>query len=288
MVVGLALAAACLLGVALVLGQQGLRRIEPLTGAAISLPSATALLCLLFAARFDPAAWNSEAAGYFALSGVLFPAAVTLLGFEANRRVGPVLTASIGNLSPVFAVALAALLLGELPQPLQWLGLLIIALGLLVLLRAPRSGGPVQGPLWLAVGFAVLGAAIRGFVQPVAKLGLVLWPDPLAAAAIGYVVSVTMIFSACLVLRRPVLQLRRPGAPWFVGLGACNGAAVLCMFSALQMGEVAIVAPLVATFPLFTLVIGWIALRQRENLPRMLIGAGLTVIGVICLVATVA
>ncbi|WP_341894908.1 DMT family transporter [Ferrovibrio terrae] len=288
MVVGLALAAAFLLGLALVLGQQGLRRIEPLTGAAISLPSATAILCILFALRFDPAAWHSEAALYFALSGMLFPAAVTLLGFEANRRVGPVLTASIGNLSPVFAVALAAILLGELPRPLQWIGLLVIAAGLLVLLRAPRTAGTVHGPLWLAMGCAVLGAAIRGFVQPIAKLGLALWPDPLAAAAIGYVVSVTMIFSACLLLRRPVLQLRRPGAAWFVGLGLCNGAAVLCMFAALGSGEVAVVAPLVATFPLFTLVIGWIALRQRENLPRMLIGAGLTVIGVICLVTTVA
>lgn len=285
LIVALSLAAAFLIGLALVLGQFGLRHIEPLSGAATSLPSATLVLGLLFAWQFDPAAFDATAVLYFALSGVMFPAAVTLMVFEANRRIGPVITASIGNLSPVFAVALATLLLGELPQPLQWLGLAVIALGLLILLQAPRSGntGKLQ---WLAVGLAVLGAAIRGFVQPIAKLGLALWPDPLAAAAIGYVVSVGVVFTACLLLRRPVLQYRKPGGLWFIGVGLCNGGGVFCMFSALKIGSVAIVAPLVATFPLFTLLIGWLVFGERENLPRLLLGASLTVFGVACLVTT--
>jgi drug/metabolite transporter (DMT)-like permease len=285
MVVALALAAAFLLGLGLVMGQFGLRRIDPLAGACISLPTATVIFGLLFALRFEAADWHGHAVLYFALSGLLFPAAVTLLGYQANRQIGPVLTASIGNLSPVFAVALAAILLGELPQPLQLLGILIIGLGLVILLQRRQMPG-VRSLHWLAIGFAVLAAAIRGFVQPVAKLGLALWPSPLAAATVGYAVSSLVMFSLYALTRRALPRLVQPGAGWFNGVGLCNGGAVLCMFSALGMGDVAIVAPLVATFPLFTLLIGHVALRQRDGLRRMLLGAGLTVIGVACLLIT--
>lgn len=290
MLVILALTTAALFGLALVLGQFGLRRIEPLAGACISLPTATIILCLLFAAQTGMTGWppaESMRAGlpYFALSGLLFPAIVTLLTFLANRQIGPVLTASFGNLSPIFAVALAAVLLGEWPLPLQWTGIAIILCGVFILLYAPR-GSRASSLRLAAVGFAVLAACIRGFMQPVSKLGLVAWPDPLAAAAIGYVCSSGTMYAIYLVMQRRLPRILRPGALWFVGIGLCNGAAMLCLFLALSLGEVIIVAPLVATYPVFTLLIGRL-LRSQDRLPaRGLAGVALTVLGVICLLVT--
>ncbi len=43
----------------------------------------------------------------FAAVGLLFPGAATLLTFAANRALGPVITGTLGNLAPLFAVARA-------------------------------------------------------------------------------------------------------------------------------------------------------------------------------------
>ena len=75
----------------------------------------------------------------FALSGCLFPAAVTLLTFEANRRVGPAITGALGNLSPLFAILIAFLVLGEVPRSGQLVGVAVILAGVLLIIGAPRS-----------------------------------------------------------------------------------------------------------------------------------------------------
>jgi len=46
------------------------------------------------------------------------------------------------------------------------------------------------------------------------------------------------------------------------------------------MGRVPLVAPLVATYPLFTLAFSAILLRSERIHPRLLVGVGLTVLGV--------
>ena len=58
---------------------------------------------MLSPAMLDTSSFNASGALLFALSGCLFPAVVTLLTFEANRRVGPSVTGALGNLSPLFA-----------------------------------------------------------------------------------------------------------------------------------------------------------------------------------------
>ena len=43
----------------------------------------------------------------FVAIGLVFPALLTLLTFASNRALGPVVTSTLGNLAPLFAVALA-------------------------------------------------------------------------------------------------------------------------------------------------------------------------------------
>ena len=125
---------------------------------------------------------------------MLFPAAVTLLTFEANRRIGPTLTGALGNLTPLFAVLLAVLLLGEAPRMGQLVGMALIALGVLVLILRPGQGFSVH--VLPALALPVAAALIRGLVQPVVKLGLAGWPNPFAAITFGYLVSATTILLA--------------------------------------------------------------------------------------------
>ena len=55
----------------------------------------------------------------FIAIGLFFPASLTLLTFASNRALGPVITSTLGNLAPLFAVATAVILLHEPLHPPQ-------------------------------------------------------------------------------------------------------------------------------------------------------------------------
>jgi drug/metabolite transporter (DMT)-like permease len=220
----------------------------------------------------------------FACVGLLFPAAVTLITFEANRRLGPVVAGSLGNLAPVFAVLLAFLLLGEPLRVAQLLGLAVILAGIAAL-TAPAGNQITGWRSWYLV-LPLAAAALRGFIQPVIKLGLAVWPSPFAAALIGYVVSSVVVV---VTLRRRSGRWRpavsRRAAAWFAGVGLCNGLAVLLMYAALARGPVSLVSPLVATYPLVTVIASALVLQAIDNQIRIAMGAALTVAGVGLLLA---
>jgi len=60
---------------------------------------------------------------------------------------------------------------------------------------------------------------------------------------------------------------------------------VLLLYAALANGPVALVAPLVATYPLVTIVGSILLDGKIEGGPRLAIGVALTVLGVVLLLA---
>ena len=280
----LALCAAACFGLALVLTQFGLRHLSPRQGAAVSISTTALLFWLLAPLALDLGAWDGRAVAIFLALGLLFPAAVTLLTFEANRRMGPSGSGALGNLAPLFAVALAAPALGEAPDWLQTAAIATILIGVAAL-SVDRRWLDTSWPYW-AAGLPIAAAAIRGFVQPVMKLGLALWPSPFAAALAGYTVSAIVVAGA--VARGPGAPsgaLRRPGAAWFAVVGICNGTAVVAMYAALARGSVVVVAPLVATYPLVTLLLAAVLWRNTPTTLPQVVGVALTVLGAAALIA---
>jgi len=283
--IALALGAAGFFGLALVLTQHGLRHAAPVPGAAVSVSTTAVGFLLASPVLVDWPAATLPAALVFAAVGCLFPASVTILTFRANQRLGPHVTGALGNLAPLFAVLFAVVLLGEVPEPGQVAGVVVIVIGATVLvLGSTRGVGMAAG---LALLLPLAAALVRGVVQPAVKVGFETWPDPFAAATIGYLVSAGVVLAA-LTLRGGTLPLRngRAGLLWFAAVGLCNGAAVVTMYAALARGPVALVAPLVATYPLATLVFGALLLRALTIGPRVVLGVAITVVGVALLLAS--
>ena len=108
-----AFASATFLGAGVVTTQLGLRTVEPLSGAAISVPTFTLLFLLAspFILAGEPVVWRGLP--IFIAIGLFFPASLTFLTFASNRALGPVITSTLGNLAPLFSVALAVALLHE-------------------------------------------------------------------------------------------------------------------------------------------------------------------------------
>jgi drug/metabolite transporter (DMT)-like permease len=300
----LAFAAAFLFGLALVLAQVGLRYVAPLSGAAIAIPSATALfICVApFALADATPVW--AAVPIFAAIGLMFPGTVTLLTFAANRALGPVMTGTLGNLAPLFAVALAFVILGEALRVLQLGGLFAIVAGIVVL-TAVRGENAHRWRSWYLL-LPLAAAALRGANQATVKLGLEIWPSPFAAALTGYLVSTVVVLTAArlgtgrFVAAAPA-RADEPGSGeyparglikwwprwllWFVAVGWCNGLAALLMYAALAQGSVALVSPLVATYPLVTVVGSTLLFGKVEGGLQLALGVALTVVGVALLIA---
>jgi drug/metabolite transporter (DMT)-like permease len=284
MVAVTALASAACYALALVLAQIGLRGQSVLAGATVSLPTTAFVLCLIGVARLDPANSDPRAAAIFAGTGLFFPVAVTLLSFQGNRLLGPNLAGALGNATPLFAVTFGILILGDHLTVQSALGLACI-LGGVALLSIP---GKLEARRWTAAALAVplAAAIIRGTVQPVMKLGLAFWPEPLAATVISYAASASVMLGVSLVLGRGRLLLPEPRAmPLFACVGLLNGASVLLLYSALAIGRVSVVAPLVAIYPLFTLAFSTVLLRGEILHARLLAGIAATVLGVVLLLA---
>lgn len=275
-----ALAAAAGLGAGMITTRQGLRYASVAAGAAIGVPSSTLVFWCLAPFVLDTGGFNLAAAGVFALVGLFFPAAVTLLTYSGNQRMGPTITSAVSCTTPLFALSGAILFLGEHLSAGNVLGTGAIVLGMFALTWS--RGALARGwPLWaLVLPFAA--AALRAVAQVLTKAGLALWHNPYAAGLIGYTVSAVVILAATR-LRGPRKPTDRRALPWFFATGMFNGASLFLMYTALGKGKVALVSPIVATYPLFTLALSLVFLRHERVPPRVALGAALTVAGVVIL-----
>lgn len=283
--IALALGSGALFALALVLTRFGLDSLPPLSGASISIPTTALLFVGTAPFTVDIGHWHAGAVALFALAGIFFPVAVTLLTFASNRRLGPTLTGAFGNLTPLFATGLAVVLVGNVPTPMQWFGIAAIVAGVIGLfLDGPTAAR--TWPLW-ALLLPIGAALMRGLVQPLVKLGLASWPNPFAAATIGYVISAVVVVALRNARRADSRRYSGAGVLWFAGVGICNGGAVLAMYAALTQGPVWLVASLVATYPLAVLLLERAILGRFPMLRSAgVIGVGAIVGGVVLLVAS--
>jgi drug/metabolite transporter (DMT)-like permease len=282
--ISLALLSALGFGAALVSSRIGLRTLDARTGAAISIPTATALFVMASPFALDSAGFSARALLLFVVVGLFFPALVTLLTFRSNEQLGPTITGAVSGTSPLFALLAAALFLGERIPAQATLACVAIAAGILVLTwkqGAVRAGFGARSLLW-----PVTGAVLRGLAQALAKAGLALWPNPFAAGLIGYLVSSGTVLGASQLRRDGQPPLNRHGVVWFAITGVLNGGAVLLMYGALGMAPVSLVAPIVASYPLITVLLSTVFLREETVTARMVTGLVITVLAVIYLIAS--
>ncbi len=277
----LALGAAFCFALALILTQFGLRTMPSWRSPLYSIGGALIVAWLAAILFVDWSTFNLDAALIFAGVGCIFPVVVSILGVRSNERLGPAVAGAVGNVTPIFAVLGAVLFLGERLGLLQLAGLAMVVGGVALLALRGGSGGR-HWSVWV-LGLPLAAALVRGAIQPAIKSGLALWPEPLAAAAIGYALSSVVIVS--LVGRRALREgpAIRSGVLWFLAVGFANGSATFLLYAALGLGSITVVAPLVALFPLIGVVLSWILLRGEQLHAIGLLGILVSVAGVILL-----
>jgi drug/metabolite transporter (DMT)-like permease len=280
-----ALGSASLFGLGLVITQFGLRDMTPALGATFSMPMAALVFWSSAPFLADFSGWDGDAVLLFAVVGIFFPGMITLLTFEANRLMGPYVSGAIGNLAPLFAVVAALVVLGEALDILQWLAVAAILGGVTTMsLRRQWDGGS-----WRRWVIALpLGAALcRGLGPPVLKIGLGWWPNPFVAVLICYAMSASVAIAVGLWRTRGTRRIvTRKGVLAFAGVGLCNGCAVMFWVQSLALGPVSLTSPVVACYPVFTMIFGAILLGRKKIDRSQGLGVLLTVVGVVLLTAS--
>jgi drug/metabolite transporter (DMT)-like permease len=272
------------LGGGFVLTQFGLRWIPPSLGAAFSIPSSTLLFWCAAPFFLNPGSADVAAALLFACVGLFFPGTVALLNFESNRLMGPNIAGTLSSTTPLFAVLLAVLFLGETLSNTQVIALAAIVGGV-AMTSWGRGEASSHRSAWL-LALPLTASAGRGLVQPIIKLGLAWWPNPIAAVVIGYTVSSAVLVISARLRSEGRAAFDRRGAMWFVAVGICNGLAVLAMYAALGKGPVTVVSPLIASYPLVTLGLSRFFLKSEPIRTLLMSGVAVTVGGVILLILT--
>ncbi len=178
----------------------------------------------------------------------------------------------------------AALFLGEVPRPLQSLGIATIIAGV-VTLSIDRRWLGAPWSYW-AAALPLGAAAVRGITHPLTKLGLALWASPFAATLIGYTMSALVVAGVARARGGWPAKFPRAVLGWFACVGTCNVLGVLALYAALARGPVILASPLVATYPLVTLAFSAIFFHSARINGPLVAGVALTVAGVILLVAT--
>ena len=280
----LAILSSVCFGIALVTGRIGLRVLDARSGAAISIPTATVLFIIAAPFALDFGGFDAHAALLFGAVGLFFPAVVTILTFRSNELLGPTITSAVSGTAPLFALIAAGLFLGE-RMPAQAIA---SALGVVVgvALLSWKTGAVRKGFVGWSLLWPIAGAVVRGLAQVGAKAGLLIWGNPFAASLISYAVSSATVVGADRLRRSQTPRLTRASIAWFAGTGILNGSAVLLMYAALSMAPVWTVAPVVASYPLITAILGATVLKDEKSSWRAVAGATITVAAIVYLVGS--
>ncbi|MGI9522105.1 MAG: EamA family transporter [Hyphomicrobiaceae bacterium] len=229
----------------------------------------------------SPTYWWTSATLFFLIAGLVRPTLSITFWVEGINRLGPTLNAGFSASSPIFAAAFAILLLNEPLSSQIALGTAGVIAGILV--SSVRTTNIAQTwPLW-AVSLPLAAAACRAAAHAITKLGF----DVLSSPIFAGLVSTSLAF--VLLLGRFIVSGEKFDSPpkqigWFVVSGMTSAGGVFLLNLALQHGQVLTVSPIIASSPVFALLLAIFVFRREVLTWRTVVTISLIVLGVILVV----
>ena len=277
MVAALGFVSAVVFGASDFLGGLAAKRMPATTVAAIA-NSIAAVLVAIVVAITSPV-WSGEAVLVGAVAGV--GGAIGTAGLYAVLAVGPmsVLSPTVAALYALIPAALG-IALGERLSPVGYAALAVVFVAGMLLAITPESGGARVRPG--VVGLAVLAGV--GFAVYIIAIDTAPTKSGMIPLLIELVVG-ALLFTP-LVLRRAVrtrgvalhpLRERRVLLQ-VVGCGALMAAGTIMLVVGLQLGDLAVMSVLNSLYPLGTVALAMVVLRERLT-PLQVLGIVLALAG---------
>jgi len=249
----LSLLTAALWGLATQFQQRGLRFVDGRTGALIVVLSFAGLFWMLAPFLIEWHWFTHPATLIFALSGLIVPGLAQQFTMLSIEKLGATVTSVVAAFVPVFAIVPAILFLDEGLNLQAGIGITLMVIGVILAVQA-KSRGFGSFPLAL-IWLAVAATASRGLGQPASKAGLNDLPQPFFATLVMVTSAAVFIGIVHLTRARSTIQFTvSKNLLWLVGAGALLGIGFLLLYVALSKGDVVIVAPFIATMPIWVIL----------------------------------
>ena len=247
---------------ALVSARAGMRHSTPTT---VTLVSILMQNLLLWSAVFFTGGVHAvplTAVLLFTLVGI-FQLGVRLFAYTGVEKIGASRSAALQSVSPLISATLAVTILGEQTSALIVLGTFLVVVGIVLVSWKPERqvASFRRWHLLLPIGAACL----TGMNHPIRRYVLTMAHEPLFFSALMGLVSLGGFLIYLAVSPRSQRLVWDRGALWpFLITGLSETMSILCIITAISMGRVVIVAPIAASYPIWSLIFAGIFLRDVE------------------------
>jgi DME family drug/metabolite transporter len=218
---------------------------------------------------------------YFIAAGVIAPFVGRFLLYVGINRVGVSIASPLAQMKALFAIIAAMIMLGESLTPSIGLGTVLIITGAIAI-SWEQSGGQIERK-WSRKDllFPLMSAACFGAAHVFRKVGLNISPEPIVGVTVQNATSVAVIPLLALAQRGKHRLVLNDTRAWFIfGLaGLFTLVSQLCLFYALDLGQVVIVTPLASLSPLFVLLLVGIFLKKLERVTWKIVLGSILIIG---------
>lgn len=215
---------------------------------------------------------------YFAASGALANCVARLLNFRSMRVIGVANTSAIVGSSPLISTILAITFLGEPMLFTVVAGAAFVVLGV-YLISGSEGLGRVSGGALVA---PALSATFYAASNVFRKLGLNVQAHSVLAAQ-SSTLSGLILFAGYLLASGQTGDLHAPQRSllYYVAAGLVGAVSWIAIMRAMNLGTVSVVGTIAFSYPLISLVLTWLLLRDQERI------TGRTVLGCVTIVAGV-
>ncbi|MPZ76342.1 MAG: EamA family transporter [Deltaproteobacteria bacterium] len=265
-----------------VYGWFGLHYATALVATIVSLASRTIMLWLAVVLTGGIPQFAPLALGVFISLGIL-QSVISLLTFTGLQKIGTARSQPLRNTYPLWSAFIAITLLQEQAGTAVLAGTMLVVVGVVLITWQPET--KAIDYCWWHVLYSLGAGVLAGIAFPLRRYGLTITNEPVFFSAVIAVVSLVCSLPYAWISHRHqplvwhprgVLHLSASG--FFEGLGALLGLI------ALGAGTVVVVSPIIATTPLWNLMIAYFFLREREKLnARTALGTVAVVAGTIAI-----
>lgn len=265
-----------------VYGWLGLRYSTPLTATIVSLAARTATLGAAVVLTGGIPRYAQLALMVFVFLGVL-QSAISWLTFIGLQKVGTSRSQPLRNSYPLWSAAIAIAFMDERAGLAVLGGTLLVVVGVVLISWKPETAP--SSYRWWHVLYSLAAGFLAGVAFPLRRYGLTITNEPVFFSAVIAIVSLLGVVPFTFRRRADKRLVWHPsGMMYFFWSGFFEALGALLTLVALTTGQVVIVSPIVATTPLFSLIISLIFLRGKEQVTgKTILGTTAVVVGTIAI-----
>lgn len=289
--VALSLLSAASLGSGAVSGRAGMQGVHPIAviGVALVVGFVGVLAVSLVLYPSDFAGIPQSALLWIVVFGLVQFVVGRSSAYTSMSIIGASRVALFISTQVPFAAFFAIVFTGESLGPLVAVGTLAVMLGLLLASGDSLTQGWRTDRRYLVGCLAGLTAgAATGGSTVLAKQAVGVYDSPLVITALGMLAAMFVVVPVVgfIAARNPAVRTFDWKSMGFVAIsGLSTTVSIVAQLFAVQRADVLIVAPILATFPLWTLLLSHVFIARLEQITlRLTAGAFVTVAGVIAVV----